>query len=324
MKKFALVLTIVLSILSLGLFTACEKSDKTIVIAAPDGAPALALFSMMDTCNTLEGYKIEYKIVSGASDITAMVTKGEADVGFMPTNIAAKLYNGGVDIKLLSVNVFGVLYMVGTTPIESLEELYGKVIVNIGKGGTPDLALKYILDSKGLEYVESDVKVEGKIALSYVSAASEVAAKIKLGKAEYGVLGEPAANKICSATGASIVLDIQKEFNKIAGNNAFTQAGAVVGKRVYKDPELLYAILDNLAQNHDYAFENADKIKGVLQKYGSGLDVDFNAEILSRCNLGCVKSGECKVQLEAYYNSVIGYDKSFIGGKLPDDEFYIN
>ncbi len=324
MKKLALFLTIILSVLSLGLFTACESSQKTIVIAAPDGAPALAMYSMMKECNTLNDYKIEYKIVGGAQDITTMVTKGEADVGIMPTNIAAKLYNGGVDIKLLSVNVFGVLYMIGTNPIESLTDLYGKVVVNIGKGGTPDLALKYILDSKNIEYVESDVAVNGKIALTYVSEASEVGAKIKLGKAEYGILGEPAATKISGNIGASIVLDIQKEFNQIAGSNALTQAGAVVGKRVYKDPELLFEIFDRLEKNKDYIFENASSVKDTLQKYGSGLEVDFNANILNRCNLGCVKSGEAREQLEAYFNSVIGYDKSFIGGKLPDDEFYIN
>ena len=197
MKKLLSLLLCVVTALSLALLGGCQVSrteKKTILIAAPDGAPALAVYELMKNVDHLAGYQVDYKIVSGAANIGTTFASGEADIAVMPVNVAAKLYNNGTDLKLLSVNVFGVLYMVGKTPIATPNDLIGKVVVNIGQGGTPDITLKFILEENDVPYEISDTPVEGKVALKYVNDGSEVRALLSANKVDYGVLGEPAVS----------------------------------------------------------------------------------------------------------------------------------
>lgn len=130
--------------------TAEEKGTLTITV--PDGAPALTVLSLNGTY--ICGYKIEVKVVSGADLVLGSLTNGTSDIVVLPTNVCAKLYNKGMKVKLASVNIFGVLYMVGKTEVNSLDDLAGKTIYNIGMGGTPDLTLKYILKTNGYNYQE--------------------------------------------------------------------------------------------------------------------------------------------------------------------------
>lgn len=128
------------------------EEKGTITITVPDGAPALTVLSLNDT--TISGYKIVVKVVSGADLVLGSLTNGTSDIVVLPTNVCAKLYNKGMKVKLASVNIFGVLYMVGKTQVNSLDDLVGKTIYNIGMGGTPDLTLKYILKTNGYNYQE--------------------------------------------------------------------------------------------------------------------------------------------------------------------------
>lgn len=323
MKKFLAILISLVSCFSLSFLTACSGSDDTLVIAVPDGAPTLALYSMMDTCNTLEGYSIEYKILTGAANIGTTVASGEADCAIMPINVAAKLYNQGIDIKLMSVNTFGNLYMVGQTELGSMEDLKGKVVLNIGQGSVPDISLKAVLDGNNIPYEISETAIEDKIALRYVGDGSEVIALLKAGKGDYGVMGEPAVTSAVKAINGAIVMDIQKEWAKVVGNNSFMQAGFVVSKSVYENKALCTAIFDKLSENNEYIMNSPEKVKTVIGRFGSNTQNDFTVEILQRCNLGNKKAVAIKSQLLAYFNAVNGYDVTFIGGKIPDDNFYL-
>lgn len=320
MKKLFSILVATILLFSV---SACRVQDNgKLTFAMPDGAPTLAAFSMMDSVSELNGFQMEYTVVSGAANIATTFTSGAADVVIMPTNVAAKLYNSGVKIKLLTVNVYGVLYMVGKTPVTNFNQLCGKVVYNIGEGGTPDLALRSIFDGLNIAYVESETPVEGKVALSYVSEASAAVAKIKLSENVYGVLGEPVASNCCKATGASIIMDLQQEWKNLY-DTAFPQAGVAVSERVYSNPKLMADLKTELSKNPAYIAINASKVKETIAKYGSGLTIDFTADILERCNLKCVPAKEAKLDLEAYFTAIKNYDATFIGGNLPNDEFYL-
>ena len=322
MKKLIALLLSVIAAFSMLAFSACSTNHDTIVIAVPDGAPALALYNMMAHCKRANGYNVEYKILTGAANIGTVVVSGEADCAIMPVNAAAKLYNKGTDIKLLSVNVFGVLYMVGNEALEDMQDLIGKVVLNIGAGGTPDLALKKILDGNNIPYVTSETPVEGKVALRYVGDAAEVMATLKAGRADYGVMGEPAASLACGKIGVQIVMDLQEKWQELVGNDSFTQAGFVMNSRVYGDTALVEKLYSYLSANAEVAAKEADSVPGMLKKYGSTATAQVNADVLSRCNLGAARAYEIKSSIEEYFTAIVAYDKTFVGGALPNDGFY--
>ena len=326
MKK---ILNVFLSVvLALGAFAlaSCDKGTATtqekteITIAMPDGAPVLAAFSLMKN-PVLDGHKINFKVVSGKQNIAAVISSGEADVAVMPTNAAATLYNKGNKIKLLSVNVYGVLYMIGQTPIADMTDLYGKVVYNIGAGGTPDVTLRYIFDKNGIAYEESETAVEGKVALAYVSEASAAVGKVKTDANAYGIVGEPVATNAKAAANASVVMDIQKEWKALTGKD-LPQAGVVMRENVYNDEKLVSALLAALNENPEYIVENVGEVSEVIAANGSGLKANFTAELLGRCNLKCVAAKQAKADLESYFNEIKAFDKTLIGGDLPNEGFY--
>ena len=319
-KVLTCLLTLIMCLVAV--FTVgCKSDNGKIVIAVPDGAPTLALYSVMSDVNSLEGYAIEYKVLSGAENIGKTLVSGAADCAVMPVNVAAKLYNSGNDIKLLSVNVFGVLYMVGKTPYKDMSELKGKVVATIGKGATPDISLKKILDGNGVGYTDADTAVDGKVAISYVADAPTAMKSLAAGKADYAILGEPQATVASKNLGVVTVMDIQAEWQKLVGNDTFTQAGFVMNKNVYENTALVNKLFDKLSENTEKIMKSPEKVKKTVQKFGSSIQVDFTAEILSRCNLGCKAAKDIKGALSSYFAAICDYDPTFIGGKAPDDAF---
>ena len=328
-KLFALMLAFVLS-LSLALVgcsnnpdTSGTQSKNTIKIVTPDGAPTLAIYELMHSVTNLDGHPITYKIVSDAQAVNAAILSGEADIAVMPTNVAAKLYNNGVDIKLLSVNVFGVLYMIGAEALSSPSDLIGKVVALTGQAGTPDITLRLILDRNNIEYVESETAIDGKVALRYFSGGPDVIAQLKTGKADYGVLGEPAVTGALLKTGGQIVMNLQDVWESYIGEDTFTQAGIVVKSSVYNDNGLIAAFNEKLTSNLTYVYDNASTIKDTFARYESSIAINFTSEVLNRCNLRHKTASQIKAKLELYYQAILDYDAKFIGGKLPDGGFYL-
>ena len=319
MKKFLTVLLVFL----LALFTSACGNDAgdEITLMAPDGAPALAVASIFAE-GTVGGWEVNSSIVAGADEISTNVANGTADVAIMPVNLAARIYNGGAKIKLVSVNVTGCLYMVGKNDLASLSDLVGKVVYNIGRGATPDITLKFILQQSGLEYVESDVPVEGKVALQYVTAASELVPMLKTGVAEYGIMGEPAVTNCNKVAGTVTVLDVQAEWEKIVGKG-YTQACLVVSEKIAGKRSFMNALTARLAASPDWCAANAEGLKDILKSKGSALSVDFTPELVARANVCYLPASEVRADVESYLGVLMGFNPNLVGGKIPDSGFYI-
>lgn len=319
LKKLICVL-LVLSVMGFSVACNGEQTDKTYVFVMPDGAPSLSAVSLMKNHQKINGINVEYRIVPADQIGPTFVSQG--DIAIMPTNASAKLFNKGIDLKLLSVNVFGVLYMIGHNPIESLEDLKGEVVYNIGMGGTPDLLLKYFLQSAGIEYEESTEAIEGKVALAYENDATAVIGKMSKGIAKYGVMGQPVVTNANKKLGTQIVLDFQEQFKKLSGGESYPQAGVVIKGEVAKDSEFVSALFKALCENKDFITNNPQEIKGVLANFGSSLTFDFTADVVNACNIGCKQSISIRASLENYFNSIKAFDPTFIGGNLPGDNYY--
>jgi NitT/TauT family transport system substrate-binding protein len=60
--------------------------------------------------------KIEFKLWKNPDELRALILKKEVNFIALPTNVAANLYNKGVDIKLLNVSIWGILGMISRDP----------------------------------------------------------------------------------------------------------------------------------------------------------------------------------------------------------------
>ena len=125
---------------------------QNIKIAAPDGAPALAIAKLMHENWQVDGelYNVTYSVIN-AAQIGAQVNT--SDIIIMPINAASKILGSGESYKMVTVNTHGNLYIVGLKDFEGgLENLKGKTLASFGFGLVPDLTMRIILNKNNINF----------------------------------------------------------------------------------------------------------------------------------------------------------------------------
>lgn len=327
MKRF---LAIFVAIITLFGLASCKKSESneldwnktaladSYTVGAVEGAPTLSLVNVVDGGFTYaaEGKSVttEVTVAADAKDVVSKLKNGEYDMAILPLNNAVTLYedSGKREFRLASVNVFGVLYMIGKTDVTSFSDLKGKVINCVGYGGTPGLILKHLLKNNNVEYAEgANAADNDRVYINAISAPAEA-------KGEYVVLGEPAVTAVCKQSGRKVVMDFKAEWQKIHGENAeFTQAGLVVNvSKVNK--KYVESFVNHLKNNREFLYANESAINDKLRAMGSNGPISkltYNKEILDRCSIDCKTAISQKKNVEEFLraNGVATPDASFYG-----------
>ncbi|MDE7107403.1 MAG: ABC transporter substrate-binding protein [Clostridiales bacterium] len=307
--------------------TACQNDDGnkgTIHVYMPDGAPAISLAALMD--NGYNGF--DFTVVP-SEEIAGVVSARTADMAIMPIDGAAKLYNSGVDIVMLSVNTHGNLYMVGNQEDIELSDLQGKKLGVIGQGSVPDNVLRMLLKDADIDSEISEDAVAGKVALTY-NAATALIPLFKQGKLDYILLGEPAVTNAVNATGGKIAMDMQAQW-EAAFDGQFPQACLVAKGSLVKNRK---ADVDNflgaVKKADGWAELNPDKaLKAVEDNMKKGNQTTLkalNAEIVKRCNISAVLASDSRTECNAYFEKLHELTAYGLGTpvltKVPDDKFY--
>ena len=299
-------MTILLCVVSVISISACGKEEMDIDIYMPDGAPALAMAKLMHDDNEF-GYDIDYNVVA-SSNIGNYIIKETAEIAIVPVNMASKLIGQGDKYKMVATVTNGNLYIVGNKDISSLDELKGEVVGVIGQGNVPDLNLKYLFsnNSTPIEYVPSEVVVDGKVALRYFKDASELIPLLKQNKLNFGLLPEPAVSKLLSmANNFSIELNIQQLWD----GGSYPQAVMIAKNNLCKDTDLLDKIIDAMIENESWILENtASAVNAVNDELEEGLTPSLQSTISS----SAIANSNIKVKLMT--QDEIGRVKAYLEG----------
>ena len=333
MKKFlTMLLILALTALAAFSFVGCSNKEKieSITIAVPDGGPALGMaYLMKEFPEEIDGVKVTYKIVDGATGIRAAVSGGEADVALMPTNMAAILYNGGLDIKLVGTNSYGLLYLLSDVATQStftLDSLKGQVLHTVGQGGTPEIVLKKILESANVAYEASDTPVEGKVALKFHEDGKTIIAGLTQGNIHYAILGEPAASTAIKKVGGTlqIVFNLQEGWKTATGTTAsYPQTALVVKGSLLKAAKKLVQKIARLTMDGSAALQNdATPYVDYLREAGATVPPTFGAAGVERTNIHPKFGATAKTDVTNYFTILKAFKAPLIGGDLPDDDFY--
>ena len=339
MKKLLIIL-LVLSLCAMTVFSfvACSKKTTTdetttekITIAVPDGGPALGMSYLMKNYATIGNTQVTYKIVDGANGIKSAVMSGEADVAIMPTNMAAILYNNGIEIQVVGTNSYGLLYMLSNTVAFAdftLDSLKGQVLHTVGQGGTPEIVLKKVLEGAGIEYVEDDTAVAGKVAIKYHAEGTTIIGGLKQGTIHFAVLGEPAVSTAIQKVGGNlnIVCDLQEKWKTAANTTASYPQTSLVAKKslIASDPTLIKLVAQYTVDCANALKTDAAPYIAELKAREATVPDTFGAAGVARTNITPAFGDAAKTDIVAYFNILKDFKPQLIGGKLPDDGFYYN
>ncbi len=305
--------------------TTGERSAKYKVYM-PDGAPAIALSSLM-----YNGYAdAEFTVVptNAKTTIVQHVAKGDADFAILPVNAAATLYNKGTQIVMMSVNTHGNLYVIGDGEATDLGGLVGKRLGVIGQGNVPEHALKMLLDKSGTEYVEANDATDGKIAIRYVGAGTDLAQLFKKGEIDYGYLAEPAVSTLSASLNKNVVMDVQAQWRTAFGGE-FPQACLVAKKSIVEnDKAAADAFLAAVKESDGWAEANPDKaveaVKSHMEENTTSTLTTLTQKSIKGCNIKTTAALEAKEACGTYFEKLASM-KSVLGAvidKVPDNGFY--
>lgn len=248
-----------------------------------------------------------------AGAMRADIDTGTVDLSVIPTNVSAGLYNEGKPLRLLCVNMWGILHVLSHAPMEaSWAALRGRRIAIPLRGNMPDTIFSTLAARAGLDLARE--------AVSYVD--SYIAAKDALvaGETDIAVLPEPVASAAAAAD-AHRLLDLQREWAALTGRPPrFPQAGAVVPADLA--PAETALLLDVMGDALDWMAANPDEA-GALGAPLLGLDPQIIAASLRASTWLSLSGAESREELEFFYRVLMEASPDLVPGGLPDAAFYL-
>lgn len=255
--------------------------------------------------------------------LRAWLARAEVMVTATPTNVAANLYNRGVPVVLMNVNVWGTLGMLGLEqkgPLAKMEDLAGRHVGVPWRGDMPDLVFRYLLGKAGLE-VGRDVRV------TYQSSPFETVQMYVAQRLDAAVLPEPmrTATRLQSIQFGQSPneLDLQQEWARLAGGEPLLpQAGVLCRRELLEQaPEQVAALQAVIGRAVDWIVSQPEDAAR-LGADQSPLSRQVYEGAIARTALKMVNAQEARPALEDFFSALSELSSGFIGGKLPDADFY--
>ena len=292
-----------------------ETADGALRVAVLKGPTTMGLVNLMAGEDAAD---YDFEMYGKADEIVPQLVKGELDAAAVPANLAATLYqktNGAIEVAC--INTLGVLYVVenGET-VNSVEDLKGKTIVTTGKGTTPEYVLRYILTENGVD-------PDNDVTLDFYSEATEALAQLQAGTSTIAMLPQPfVTSALAQVEGLRVALDMNEEWEKVAGSKLVT--GVLVARKdaVEADPARFAAFMDGYKTSVEAANTDLENTAALCEQYGIVAKAALAQKALPNCNIVFETGNEMKTDLETYFNVLYAADPTSVGGQLPADDFY--
>lgn len=288
------------------------------VLSGPTGIGAMNLWAASDAGETKNTYHIT---MPGANDeVVAALSKGDADIAAVATNLAATLYNktdGGVTV--LAVNTLGVLSLLSNgQEAATVSDLKGKTIYAPGQGANPEYILRYVLSGNGLDPNKD-------VTLRFVGEGSELLTVWQSDPEAVILAPQPVATSILMQNeNAKTLFDMTEEWDKIAGGDSTLMMGCVIVRNEFlqANPGAVELFLQEYAASIEKAQSDVEGTAALCQQYGLIPKAALAQKAIPSCGLTFVTGAEMKTGLSGYLQVMFDANPKSVGGALPGDNFY--
>ncbi len=301
-----------------------ESSEKIIEsvhmeIACLKGPTGVGMVKLMEDSETGKASNdYSFIVASSADEISGKIVSGDINIASVPTNLAVKLYNKtDGKIKILAVNTLGVLSVIENgNSITSFADLKGKTIYSTGKGSNPEYILRYLLEQNGLT-PGVDVQIQ------FVATNDELVTLLVSGNAEVAMVPEPAATTVLTKSESlNRVLSINEEWKKVQGDGLMMGCIVALDSYVEENPGAVENFLKEYQASINFAKENVEEAAVFCEKYEIIPAAKIAEKAIPECNLTYITGTKMQEQLLPYFEVLMDFDPTSIGGKLPEKEFF--
>lgn len=294
-----------------------DEGKIIIKIGVPKASPAIPLLYMKDYNVLGENIEIDIQIWNNPEQLIAMTQDESYNILAMPMTVLAKLYNKGIDIKLLNISTWNLAYFVTTDKtIKTWHDLKSKTIYVPHKSSTPDILTQFFIKNANLKPNED-------INIRYLSP-SEITQLLVTGKIEYATLTEPNITMAKAKNNdIEILFNFNDEWKKLKNSNLdIPNAGFAAHTRfINENKELINNFLIEYKKAVDWVLENSEEASVLAEQY-----LSFNKENIKKSihllGLDSKMAVDSKGDLNNFYELLLNFDSSTIGGKIPNDDIY--
>lgn len=285
------------------------------MLKGPTGVGALGLMDKNNKKETSQPYTIS--VVTGPDEAMAGLINGDYQIAALPANVAAALYQKSEgDIRVAAINTLGALYVLERGNfIQTVQDLEGKTIYATGQGATPEYVLKHILDKNGVTNVD----------IQFMQDHAELAGAIAAGSAEIALLPEPNVTSVLlKSPETRIALDIQEQWEKVEDDAALAMGCIAVSKDFYEQqPEALEIFIKEYRESVVYVENHLQEAAALAEQYEVISNQAAAIQAIPHCSIVFIDGEDMQNKLQGFYEILLQANPKSIGGKLPDETFYI-
>ncbi len=295
-------------------------AETQVIVYGLKGPSALGMVRMWETPPPIPGVAVKVQALPSVDIMVAKLISGEAKVGILPPNVAAKLAAAGRPLRIAAVVGNGMLSLLTNDPrIQSIRDLRGAGVEVAGQGATPEYVFRRVLAANGLQ-AETDLR------LGFSLAYPEIAQALIAGRVQTALLPEPFAT-MARAGSPSLrkIGDVQQEWAKAGGSANYPMTVLVVDASfAAEQPEVLKGIMEAYRASIEWVLANPSAAGLLAEKYELGLKAAVAAAAIPVGAYVFIPAPEAKEALEDLYRTYLEYAPAAIGGRLPAADWYLD
>jgi NitT/TauT family transport system substrate-binding protein len=296
------------------------SAAEPIAVGALKGPSGIGLVWLFESPPTAPDGSVARPVAVASADLMAAKTiSGEYGIAVLPVNVAAKLYNSGIGIRLAAIIGEGMVSFLTNDPsVSKLADLAGGAVNVAGQGATPDYVFRRLLAGAGMDPAK-DLRLE--YALPYPEAAAALAA----GKIRSAILPEPFSTMARMANPAlRSPIDIGALWTKATGQAGYPMTALVVSSRLAAErPEAVEATLKACEASIKKVVGDPEGAAALVEKHDLGLKAAVAAKAITRSAYVYEGAREARPSIEALLGVFLETAPASVGGRLPDDGFYL-
>lgn len=313
MKKLIAMAFIVF--MATAIFAAPKKDNGTVIrVGIPKAPPALPIIRMIESNALGDDVKIEFTVWDSPEQLIAMIQGKEHDMFAFPLTVVGKLYNKGMPLILTNVNTWGVTYFLTSDPDYKVwEDLKGKTVYVPLKSSPPDALTQFFIGKSGL--------IPGKdVEIIYVSTP-EVTQLLASGKATYATQIEPQVTAcLMQNKNVRIATSFEREWKKVTDGGSIVPNAGFGGQAdfINKNSQVVASFEKEYEKALNWVLENPEEAGELAEKY-LGLKAGLIKNAIPRMGLQYKNAYDAKNDLHQFYKILNDFDKTMVGGKIPDE-----
>ncbi|KPU46166.1 hypothetical protein OXPF_02760 [Oxobacter pfennigii] len=325
---FCIVFTFV-SLCSCNAKTGFNENAVKISVAVPQSPSSYPLMYMIKN-NSMQDFAVETQLIpySSNDELNQMAVSNQVHFMIAPITEAIKIYNKGVNVRLLGVTLWGAPYVISSDKfLNDIQDLRDKEIAVSKEGCLPDLILRHILIGNGLN---PDINLK----ITYMNEA-DISNKLSAGEILYSVSDVNDSASILTYTnyyyfrkdGFDIKkrLSLEEYWYKLTGKPGKKipiEALIAVGDTI-ENEEMVMEFLNKFREGTKWINSNTSEMKHIAIEYFPEYEEQEIFESLEYANLKFVSPKESKKDIEEFFNELLKTTSiDIINAKLPDDNFY--